>query len=309
VIGSDTALGTGTLWINSGGSLSAIGARQIANPVVFGPGTLTTSGDPLTFSGTVLSTGLTIAVNGGTARFTGPFTSFTLRKTGPGLLRCNPLTTQILTVDTAVMQIDGSVEATLIRGLNVSAGATLDLTNGAMVLNYSGSSPATTIRTALTSGFAAGAWTGTGIASSTAATVALDGSNPHKTGVGFAEASAIGITSLGGQALDSTSLLVRYTLYGDANLDGAVNALDFGALAGHFGQSSATWGIGDFNYDGVVNGLDFNALAGNFGFSLPAAAGSSQLLPEPIAILPLLATGLHSRRRQNDARASDFRKA
>jgi hypothetical protein len=70
---------------------------------------------------------------------------------------------------------------------------------------------------------------------------------------------------------------VRYTRYGDANLDGTANLTDFNRLAANFGASNTLWGQGNFNYDGQTNLLDFNLLAGNFG--LPAAAvgrGSDQ---------------------------------
>jgi autotransporter-associated beta strand protein len=77
---------------------------------------------------------------------------------------------------------------------------------------------------------------------------------------------------------------VARAYYGDANLDGTVNALDFNALATNFASGSAQWIQGDFNYDGTVNSLDFNALAGNFGQSLPLPApalAASALVPEP----------------------------
>ena len=48
-------------------------------------------------------------------------------------------------------------------------------------------------------------------------------------------------------------LSVAYAYYGDANLDGTVNALDFNAVATGFGKSGSVWSSGDFNYDGVVN--------------------------------------------------------
>jgi hypothetical protein len=66
--------------------------------------------------------------------------------------------------------------------------------------------------------------------------------------------------------VDSTSLILRFTRYGDANLDGTVNLADFNRLAASFGATSnAVWSQGDFNYDAVVNLADFNRLAANFG--------------------------------------------
>src|SRR5262249_29216220 len=88
----------------------------------------------------------------------------------------------------------------------------------------------------------------------------------------------------------STTVLIRYTRYGDANLDGVVNALDFNALASRFGQSGKLWSDGDWNYDGMVNTLDFNALAVNFNQALPVPALGGSLVPEPsLLVIPALA--------------------
>ena len=73
-----------------------------------------------------------------------------------------------------------------------------------------------------------------------------------------------------GKTVGPSETLVRYTRYGDANLDGTVNLADFNALAANFGQSGRVWVQGDFTYDGVVNLIDFNALAANFGLSAGA---------------------------------------
>src|SRR5207237_1129009 len=45
-------------------------------------------------------------------------------------------------------------------------------------------------------------------------------------------------------------LTVAATWFGDANLDGTVNALDFNALATNFGTGT-TWSQGNFNYDNI----------------------------------------------------------
>jgi hypothetical protein len=105
--------------------------------------------------------------------------------------------------------------------------------------------------------------------------------NPHKTGLGFAEADALGLGTFGGLSIDGSAVLIRYTLAGDSNLDGAVDSIDFNSLASHFGQSNQTWLNGDFNYDDMVDSLDFNALAANFGELIPAQGRSLSLVPEP----------------------------
>ena len=91
--------------------------------------------------------------------------------------------------------------------------------------------------------------------------------------------------------MNPTSVLVKYTYYGDANLDGTVNALDFNALANGYGQTpgSNVWSQGDFNYDGTVNSSDFALLAANYGQVMPsdAAALLGQIVPEPAPLLAL----------------------
>ena len=76
--------------------------------------------------------------------------------------------------------------------------------------------------------------------------------------------------------LSSNQIEFKYTLYGDTNLDGIVNSVDFGNLAANFGKSGKVWDQGDFNYDGVVNSIDFGNLAANFGKS---ASGADITLP------------------------------
>ena len=125
-------------------------------------------------------------------------------------------------------------------------------------------------------------------------------SNTHKTALGYGEASTLGVTSFAGQTVDSTSVLVRYALTGDANLDGKVNAQDFDLLARDYGDISgnALWTEGDFNDDGIVNGRDFNALAANFNAAPVSTPALGSLVPEPtaIAMLGLLAARVRRRR-------------
>jgi hypothetical protein len=78
---------------------------------------------------------------------------------------------------------------------------------------------------------------------------------------------------------------------GDADLSGAVDSVDFAALATSFNSSSKVWVNGDFNYDGIVNALDFNALASNFGQSLPSPALGA-VEPEQFGVAALMRGGL-----------------
>src|SRR5262249_34262141 len=147
-----------------------------------------------------------------------------------------------------------------------------------------------------------GSWNGVGINSSTAAT---DSTSAHKTALGYAEASAVGITnSFFSQPVDSTTVLIRYTYLGDANLDGKVNALDFNLLATNFGSATGKqWSQADFNFDGQTTTADFTALASNFNLTLAAPAtiaGATlgTLVPEPASIAMLAVLLIPGRRRK-----------
>src|SRR5262249_11456071 len=119
----------------------------------------------------------------------------------------------------------------------------------------------------------------------------------YKTAIGYGEAAALGVGRFGGELVDSTSVLLRYTLAGDANLDGNVDTIDFNNLAGNFGSTGKVWTQGDFNYDGIIDTVDFNLLASNFGSVLSSA---NALVPEPAVFAPLAVpiAGLIHRRRQ-----------
>jgi hypothetical protein len=124
-----------------------------------------------------------------------------------------------------------------------------------------------------------------------------------------------------GQDVDASTVLVAYTLAGDANLDGAVDFLDLAKLAQTYNTSVAasasTWYQGDFNYDGTVDFLDLATLAQNYNTSLlPAAAipgappdfqadlaRAFASVPEPSTATLVAATGLFALARRSRHRS------
>jgi sialidase-1 len=227
----------------------------------------------------------TLTLNGGLSSTA----NVTLTKAGDGTLKLPNVRTSALTIT------DGSVDilphssasgASRLSTLSITPGATLDLANNDLILDYASASPLATIQALLRSGYANGSWSGNGITSSSAQMISADASNPHKTGLGIADNANLMLASFDGENVGSTSLLVRYTYLGDSNLDGVVNALDFNALANHYGAASAAgWQAGDFNYDGTVNSLDFSLLAANYGMSESISAALPNLVPEPSALM------------------------
>jgi hypothetical protein len=166
--------------------------------------------------------------------------------------------------------------------------AKLDLGNNSLVLDYAGTSPLNDVRQLLQAGYSAGAWNANGIISSRAATSPNAG-EAGKTGVGYAEAAALGIGSFNGQALDADSIVMKYTYSGDSNLDGMVDITDLGNLATSW-QTGATWIGGDFDYSGFVDITDLGLLATNWqaGVGSPLKpAGSTQAMSDALASLGL----------------------
>src|SRR5205823_3192088 len=110
----------------------------------------------------------------------------------------------------------------------------------------------------------------------------------------------------------SSQVLVAPALFGDSDLSGTVDTVDFNYLAANFGKpSGAIWAEGDYNYDDHVDTNDFSLLAANFGqtLSLPSASlagsefASAALVPEPstaIALLLAAIPGLISQRKRRN---------
>jgi hypothetical protein len=151
--------------------------------------------------------------------------------------------------------------------LTLAATSRLNLNDGGLIVDYTGGSPLSTITGQLTTGYASGAWNGNGINSAFAAASGLSDA------LGYAEASelfgAFPATFLG-EDVDNSTVLVRYTLSGDANLDGTANIGDFSRVAASFNLAGG-WSNGNFNYDILVDIADFSLLAANFNQSIPAA--------------------------------------
>jgi autotransporter-associated beta strand protein len=220
-----------------------------------------------------------------------------------------------MSITGGTLQLAANTGGETLSSLSVSAGGFLDVGNNHIVISDLGGSIDTTIRGYLANGYNNGNWNGTSGAA-TGGGIGTSSATGTKYGIGYADGADGGI---GG--ISSGQLEVKYTLYGDANLDGSVNSIDFGDMAANFGKSGKVWDQGDFNYDGTVNSIDFGLLAGNFGKSVggnadvtsadwaaldafAAANGLMADVPEPASASLILFTGLgvltRRRRRKND---------
>ncbi len=290
---------------NSSGNYTISGTGHIA-----GTGSLTKMGsDTLTLStvntysgGTIVNAGkLVVGVNGA-------------------------LPDHSLTITGGEVQLAANTGLAQLTSMSISAGV-LDLTNNHLIYDYTGSSTTadSTVRGYLISGRNGGAWNGTtGIITSGITGSGVDSGYA----LGYAD-GAEGIVA----GLSSGQIEVKYTLLGDALLNGSVTGNDFTILVGNLNKSflpngnPVGWDDGDFEYSGSVNGNDFTDLVSNLNKSATlgdvqvpagvwaavdayAAANGFTLddnnVPEPASAGLLLAAGVGmlARRRRSSSRSS-----
>ena len=318
---SDVAVTAGTLNFNNGhtyvidgaGSLTLQGAGSNGATVIVQAGTQEIN-LPLTIaSNTVfnVSSGATLVIGNPTT----VDSPFSLSQSGLGTVTYN----SIVTVQTGAsisfgnstyahgLTLQGTGAATLashtgstqtvlqLDSLTGSGTSKLDLTNNALVVHCSPltvSAITSAITTELKTGFNAGSgyWNGAGgIVSSAAAS-----DTKHLTTLGSRQSAG---GTFDGVSTTTSDVLVKYTYYGDANLDGSVNGADYQQIDLGFGSHLTGWQNGDFNYDGVVDGSDFSLIDNTFnqlnaGSTSPLAitAGSADLIASPASTVPEPAT-------------------
>ncbi len=339
---STTSIGGGS---TNDGTLSVTGYGSATIAGIAGTGTLVVgdnsgqSTDTLQLSTTSTSTSTqaSIAVNANTTLDlytdststttigSGSSNNGTLDVTGTGATAISGLNGTGSTIigdgtHSTTLQLSHESGASYVGSLTINSGSTLDITNNHLFIVYgSGSDPMSTIYSYLKSGYNNSHWNGPGIISSTAQSP----TGGHSYGIGFSD-SADGVVS----GLTSGEIELKYTLLGDANLDGTVNATDFSILSANFGQGYTNWDQGNFLYTSSINGSDFSALSANMGdgdsgadsvvtkadiAALDAFAAANGLpeptigvVPEPasLAVLSLSAVAIMARHRRKDRNVS-----
>jgi autotransporter-associated beta strand protein len=265
----------------SGASLDLNGTNQTVgslagvagSTVTLGAGNLTTGGNngSTVFSGSISGAGGITKLGSGTFTLGGvnSYSGGTTVSAGTlvaGVSNALPSGGALTIQGSGLVQLASGTGLATLTSLAISGNGTLDIGNNHLIVNYgSGASPISSIAGWIASGYA-DFWYGTGITSSAAQVNAVN------YGVAYADSADPNNPA----GLPTGQIEIKYTLLGDANLDGVVNGTDFGLLAANFGKSGVSWDGGDFNYDGVVNGTDFGLLASNFGKS---ASGTAVVLP------------------------------
>jgi len=295
-------LGTGTPTLNVLVPVNIANAVTGSSLTKTGAGTLTLSGANSHTGGTTVSNGTLIA---GHAQ----------ALAGGSLNIADAAKTQIAT---------GLANAVTVSTLNTNLTGKMDLNDGKMVVRTTPTDGAGGVRSMILSGFNGGLWDGTGINSNVAAT---DATNTGRMAVGYANAAAFGFAPTdswyGVDNLTSADTLVRYTYYGDADLNGEVTLDDYNQWLFAFqnpGVQPIDWLNGDFDYNGEITLDDYNQWLSVFQNNgaplgeLVAAINASGLdsatratmlaaveaVPEPtgLALLGVAGAGLLARRRR-----------
>jgi hypothetical protein len=259
-----TSLSVGTLTINGTGA---------------GSGALFVASGANTFTGSLSFAASSIArvASGASVTLTSPFNWTNGTFGGDGTI----IAAAGVTVSNSVTK-NGTALLKVVGSLTVNTGAKLDAGAGDLLIDYTGSSPAATIRGYLKTGYNTGNWNGTGIASTMA-----QNDSTKLTALGYAEAADVGITTFDGLSVDSTTLLVKYTYYGDSSLDGKVDlGNDFNLFLQGYLNHGSTWELGDYNYDGQVTTADFDLFIDGY----KSQSGNLGDLNEVIASSPELTT-------------------
>ena len=201
------------------------------------------------------------------------------------------------------------VDRTLLAPTGLAVAGRLDVANNDLAVAGSSVSAVSALAA---SGFAGGTWNGSAGLISTVAAADAD----HLSAVGVIPNTANGTTPLypvfDGRSSAASDVLVRFTLYGDANLDGVVTAADFGRLDVGAVTALTGWFNGDFNYDGSVDGSDYaladnafnrqsNTVAAPASAVAATAAAQVAAVPEPASAVALslaMAATLGRRRRR-----------
>jgi T5SS/PEP-CTERM-associated repeat protein len=295
VSGAGSSFGTATMSVGAGIGLSGRvsvdngGSVSIANELLLGPhGTITINGGYLN-AGSLTHFGAFDQTGGASAIGFVDGVS-TINLSGAGSFTADHVRTDTLII--------GGASSVKIRPNGVDAGASvlknlailgsvgawqgkIDLTNNDLVIDYSLSSPIASVIDQLRTARNNGAWNGNGITSSIAAA-----SSPAATTLGVMEGLDYrAIHGAGapfsGQAVDTTSVLVKYTWYGDTDLNGRVNFDDYVRTDNGFNNHLSGWLNGDFDLNGTVNfddyvliDLAFNTQSGTLGRALSFLDGS-----------------------------------
>jgi Ca2+-binding RTX toxin-like protein len=152
----------------------------------------------------------------------------------------------------------GGAKVLSLTSLVLAGAGTFDLNDNDLILDYATpASPLPGVASLIRRARNGGAWDGSGLTSAFARNAPQ-----HNTTLGLMEATEFksmngAAATFGGQAIDDTAVLVKFTYYGDTNFSGTVNFDDYVRTDVGFNTNASGWANGDFNLSGQVNFDDY----------------------------------------------------
>jgi autotransporter-associated beta strand protein len=144
----------------------------------------------------------------------------------------------------------GTLELHLAAYDTVLNGGGMDVRDGRILFDYTGTSPAATILADLTYSY-------------------HTGSASHWDRGRFLSSTATTTTGLGWVDNGTSAVTVVRALYGDATLDGCVDLSDLNIYGQHYRGTGKVWAQADFNYDGTVTISDLGSIGQNWKLVFP----------------------------------------
>jgi hypothetical protein len=207
-------------------------------------------------------------------------TGRTITKSGPGVAQFEVVRAAALAVVGGTFRITEKPDpnddsfTSVVSAYSIAPGAQLDLSNNSMVADYSGD-------------------VGTLVDDTRQHLLAerlTSSSGTKTTGLGYGDNALLGFTVFAGQSVDDTALLIKFTYFGDSDLDGDVDVADLGNLATAW-QTAGVWTDGDFDYNGSIDVNDLGLLATNWQAGVTTPLGA-QLLVDALESLGLPAASI-----------------
>jgi hypothetical protein len=138
------------------------------------------------------------------------------------------------------------------RSLEINGDGVLDLADNDLLVDYTGANPYATIFIYVI----------TGRRSGTSGIISLPREEDRVHAL--ADNAEWSKASFHGISIDATTIVAKYTYFGDGNLDGAVTGDDYVSVDANLG-SGDSWLEGDFNFSGTTTGDDYVAIDANLG--------------------------------------------
>ena len=149
-----------------------------------------------------------------------------------------------------------------VERLVMNEGATLDVLTNTLIIKKTDETSFADVAAMVRTGYDGGEWFGTGLMSRPAGA-----DQTQMTALGYADNAELKLTEFEGvTGLTGNEIFVKYTYYGDADLNGIVDPDDFNQFLAGFQDSSVprTWLYGDFDYNNVIDPDDFNLFLAAF---------------------------------------------